>query len=381
MAVSVPVLKNLVDEFSGSVATGAGLNLLRRVTRMIEAGEGIPAAELLTRAASKGRFGSNLDDIEKAALRRLFNAKDLGVTPMASDLFSAMAKTETAMPLMLTAQNFPKRMADLGFIPLTGQNINNPGLTLRSFVGPTRERFIDEGARNLEAAIALNPQAAAEYAKFYPKVAQQLEATGIPTDRVGGAWATLSAQAEPEWNAELLRRILRDPTGATTSQSDQMKALQFLAGQVDDPAAVLGQGKRFNFLQNSINPDDPRFLTADTRYAQNMQGVKNAYRNSAFAGMFQPFERRYGEIYVEPGLEAARRLGMSPNAAQAAAWGNWRSEMFGIPMDVRTDLMSDISNFDYDPELYARALRQVAESDPETWKAALKARKDLGGAE
>lgn len=376
MAVKVGTLKSLITQFADSVATGSGLNLVRSARELVAGGNTDEAASLLIRAGSRGRFGGNLDDVEKTALRRLFSADKLNVKPMPVDQAEIIAARSANSPLVLGPRNFPLRMRELGFTPLTGQDINRPGLTLAEFTGKTRERFVDEGARNLEAAINLDPAAAAEYAKFYPKVAQQLTDTGVPLDRVGGAWATLSAAADPEMNAELLRRIMRNPGQATTSQLNQMDALRFLSGQVDDASDVLGQGKRFNFMMNSISPNDPRFFTADTRYAQNLQGVKNTYASAPFAGLFDPRGRRYSEIYVEPGLEAARRLGMSPSEVQAASWGNWRNQLFGIPMDVRGDLLGDLANFDYNPETYRAALSRIAQMDPSTWKASLS---EIGG--
>tara|TARA_R110000868_G_C10820711_1_gene758605 strand:+ start:49 stop:1182 length:1134 start_codon:yes stop_codon:yes gene_type:complete len=372
MSAKASILKSLIAELSDSVATGAGLNLIRSARDLVTSGRADDAAALLLRAGSSGVFGGNLDDVEKTALRRLFTTGGLGVKPMAVKDAKSIQQVAALSPLILNNKNFPSRMRELGFVPLTGQNINNPGLTLAQFTGKTKNRFIDEGARNLQAAIDLDPTAAAEYAKFYPKVQQQLLETGVPVERVGGAWATLSAAADPETNAELLTRIMRNPEQATTSQLNQMDALRFLSGQVDDASDVLGQGKRFNFMMNSISPDDPRFLTADTRYAQNLQGIKNTYATAPFSGLFQPRGRRYGEIYVEPGLEAARRSGMNPNAVQAASWGNWRNQLFGIPMDVRGDLLGDLSGFDYNPDAYSTALSRISQMSPDTWQASLK---------
>lgn len=353
-------VRNVLSGLSDSIASGAGINLVRTAKNLISAGDPGAALGLLKRAASSGKFGGALDDVESAALKALTkSSKDIATMPVAQ--FKALGKASESMPIMLDASNFPKRMSDAGFVPLTGININKPSLTLAEYAGPVRERFVDEGARNLMAAVDLDPEAARQYAKFYERTRDQLAATGAPMENIGGAWAALSSMADPVWNAELLKRIVRDPAKLATTEENQRLALRFLAGQVDEPIEALGRGKRYNFMMNSIAPEDPRFITADTRYAQNLQGIKNTYARAPFAGMFQPSSPsdRYGRIYIEPGIEAARRLGMSPSATQAAAWGNWRSKMYGIPNDLPEDLLVDLANLDYDPQLYARALGQL----------------------
>jgi hypothetical protein len=352
---SVSIVRGIIRVLSDSVASGAGINLVRTAENLISTGQSSAAMGLLRRAASNGKFGGELDQVERQSLK-LLTKPFTDVAPMSVKEYGALGKASKMLPIRLDASNFPKRMRDEGFVPLSGININNPGLTRRQYSGATRDRFIDEGAQNLIAAVNLDPKAAEQYAKFYGRTRDQLAATGIPLENIGGAWAALSARAEPVWNAELLRRIVRDPSKLTTSEDNQRLALRFLAGQIDDPALVLGQGKRFNFLMNSTRPEDPRFLTADTRYAQNLQGIKNTYERAPFAGMFQPFQKRYGQIYVEPGIEAARRLGMSPGSTQAAAWGNWRNKMYGIADDLPENLLDDLANMDYDPAFYGRAL-------------------------
>jgi hypothetical protein len=357
---SASFVGNILRGLSDSLATGAGLNLFRTADNLINTGNTKGALELLRRAARNKKFGGELDAVEVAMLKQLTEPlKD--VAPMGVAEYKALSAASKKMPLRLEADNFPTRMSEQGFVPLTGVNINNPSLTIKEYVGPTRERFIDEGARNLVAAVNLDPQAAQQYAKFYERTRDQLAATGAPLENIGGAWATLSAQADPVWNAELLRRIVRDPSQLVTSEDNQRLALRFLAGQIDEPMEVLGRGKRYNFMMNSIRPDDPRFLTADTRYAQNLQGVKNTYADAPFAGMFSPHEstNRYGRIYVEPGIEAARRLGMTPGQTQAAAWGNWRNKMFGIENDLPEDLLVDLADMNYNPGVYRSALDRL----------------------
>lgn len=373
-SLKASVIRDLIESFAQEAASGAGLNLARTAKNTYRNAGADAAAALLARASTYKKFGGELDPVEVVALKRLFDPKSLGVTPMGLDMYTAAAEASITTPLVLNAKNFPSRRAAEGFVPLTGQNINKPGLTLRDFTGKTRDRFIDEGATNLIAAINLDPAAAQRYKTFYKRAnAGQLE-SGIPMDRVTGAWGVLSAKAEPEWNAELLRRVLVDPTGATTSQRDQMLALKFLAGNVDEALAELGKGKRFNFTMNTLMPDDPRFFTGDTRFAQNTQGIFNTYNRAPFAGLFAPHERRYGEIYIQPGLEAARRLAWLPGETQAGAWGNWRN-LAGIPTDLAADLFDPIKNFEYDAEIYRRALEEVANMDPTLWQKALDARK------
>ena len=367
------VVADVIEQFAESAATGAGLNILAQARRML-VNSPDDALAFLKRAASKGRFIGTVDDVEKTALRKLVSGIAPDVKPMANEIFSALQKPAEDVPLLLDASNFPRRMSDMGFIPLTGQNINKPGLTMREFATEAGPRFVDEGAQNLIAAVNLDPDAAAKYAKFYGRTRDQLANTGVPLGNIGGAWATLSAAAEPGWNAELLRRVITDPTTATTSQLNQRDALKFLAGLVDDPTAVLGRGKRYNFMMNSIAPEDPRFLTADTRYAQNLQGFLNTYAKAPFAGLFSPAEKRYAEIYVKPGLEAAKRLAMTPGELQAASWGNWRNIMAGIPEDLPESMFTDLAGVDYNPDTYRRALQVVESVSPEAWKAALKAK-------
>lgn len=359
MATKARALGSLLKEFRDSIATGSGLNLVSTVENLIKAGDTETAASILKRAGTAGGFGGKFDNVEKAALKGI--ASRISSTPMESKLYGALGQASKQTPLVLGSRNFPKRMADLGFQPLSGINLNNPTMTVGNFTGNTRSRFIDEGANNLIAAWNLNPKAAQEYATFYNRTRDQLEATGVPIDRIGGAWATLSSQADPVFNAELLRRIVRNPEELTTSELNQRLALEFLGGKISDPAEALGRGKRFNFMMNSIDPDNPAYLTADTRYAQNLQGVKNIYKRAPFAGMFQPFNTsdRYNKIYIQPGLEAARRLGVTPGAAQAGAWGNWRSELFDLPADLPPGLLDDLANLDYNPEIYIRALRRL----------------------
>jgi hypothetical protein len=345
--------KPLLDAFADQAATGAGLNLLRTGQRLALAGDGTAAGALLARASRNGKFAGEFDDVEREALRNLSD----GYEPMDMKRYVSQAIASSNMPLILNQSTFPRRMASRGFVPLRGQNLNNPGLTLKEFTGDTRQNFIDDGAENLIAAINIDPAAAAEYAKFYARTQKQLEATGIPIQQVGGAWATLSAQADPTWNAELLRRILNDPMGRHASLEDQVLALKFLAGDVGEGLAQLGGGKRRNFFQNSTDASDPNYLTADTRYAQNMQGVMNTYKTAPFAGLFNPQSpARYQNIYIEPGLEAARRLGILPNELQAGSWGNWRKNFAGLDVDLADDLLDDLAGFPYDPDVYREAL-------------------------
>lgn len=358
MSAKLRALRMIVDAFDDAVVSGPGLNLSRAVRREMSSGNVGAAEGILKRAARGRRFDGNLAADEVSVLRSATQGIDKKAAMPVSE-YRALAKASSKEPLVLDASTFPAEMSRRGFTPLTEIDINKPGLTLREFTGPTRERFIDEGAQNLIAAWNLDPAAAQQYARFYPRTAEQLGQTGIPIDRVGGAWATLSAQADPTTNAELLRRILNDPGNLTTSRKNQQLALRFLSGDVTNPVEALGWGKRYNFMQNSISPEDPRFLTADTRYAQNLQGILNAYGRAPFAGLFQPRAARYGDIYAQPGFEAAVRLNQRPSALQAGSWGNWRNRMSGLEADLPDNLLTDLAGFDYNPDVYRQALRSI----------------------
>lgn len=357
-------LRSMVDAFDDAIVSGPGLSLSRAIKRELSAGNATAAEGILKRAALNGRFDGDLNAEELKRLRSITDDIDKKLA-MPFKEYAALAKSSTKEPLFLDETNFPAEMSRRGFVPLTGVNINNPkggnpNLTIRGFTGDVRERFIDEGAQNLIAAWNLDPAAARRYSRFYPRVRDKLEATGIPMDRVGGAWATMSSRAEPGRNAELLGQVLRDPTAVATTSENQLLALRFLAGLVDDPAQALGMGKRFNFMHNSIDPLNPAYLTGDTRYAQNVQGVLTAYDRAAFPGMFTPHQpQRYMDIYSQPGFEAALRLGVSPSALQGGTWGNWRNIMAGIPDDIPPNLLDDLANFNYNPDVYNKALRKL----------------------
>lgn len=395
MSIPASVLKGIIKEFNPSVATGASLNLVRTAKDLINAGRTDEALEMLARAATGGSFKGQIDQVEKDSLKKVLGIvkksekvlnkkgkmvrKDyfetsFGTRHMPEEDYKLLAETSSGLPLVLNKNTFPSRMSDMGFVNLSGTNINRPSITIKDFTGKTKNRFIDEGARNLITSVNLDPERAKQYATFYNRTEKALGGTGIPLPRVGGAWATLSEQADPERNARLLINILNDPTGQYTSQKNQMLALKFLSGQVDDPAEALGRGKRFNFMHNSIDPSNPDYFTADTRYAQNLQGIKNTYSKAPFADMFAPrsSSNRYGNIYIEPGLEAARRMGMNPSELQAAAWGNWRDKMYGIPFDLSENILGDIQNFDYDPRVYADALDRISNLSSDNWKSLLK---------
>jgi hypothetical protein len=356
---AVNLAGSVLSQFESSVVSGPGLNLAAAVKQELAQGNMTSAIGLLKRGSMSGQFAGKLEAKELAALRTA-TAKINRSEAMPVESYRKSAKVSAKNPLFLNEANFPERMSQQGFVPLSNIDINSPTLTLRQFEGDVRKNFIDEGAQNLIAAWNMDPAAAQKYSRFYFRTQDQLADTGIPLDRVGGAWATLSAQADPTRNAELLRQVLRDPKALTTTRENQLLALRFLSGDVDDAALALGRGKRFNFMQNSIDPFDPRYLTGDTRYAQNLQGVLTAYKTAPFKGLFSPRGRRYEEIYVKPGLEAASRMNVSPSELQAGSWGNWRNKMAGIQDDLPENLLSDLAGFDYNPQVYADALRLLS---------------------
>lgn len=354
------LISGILNTFNDSVVSGPGLNLVASAQRELLSGSANTAESLLKRAALNGKFAKGeFESVELAALRSLTQGiKKKEAMPMKD--YSAISANSRSIPLLLNKNNFPTRMSSQGFVPLTDININKPGLTLKQASGKIGDRFTDEGATNLIAAWNMDPQAAAKYSEFYPRVNKALNETGIPMDRVSGAWAVLSSGAKPERNAELLEQIARNPSVLYTTKENQELALMFLAGLIDDPAKVLGRGKRFNFDMNSLFPDDPRYLTGDTRYAQNVQGILNAYGKSEFAGLFDPFGRRYEEIYVRPGIEAARRMGIIPNRLQAGTWGNWRNKMSGISEDVSDNILSGMKDFPYNENIYKKAIKKLS---------------------
>ena len=263
-----------------------------------------------------------------------------------------------------------------GFVPVTGQNLNKPGFGIREWEKMSKkeqQRYIDEAATNLVSGWMLDPQKAQAYASFYPRVRTGLEGSGLPLRNIGGIWAVTSAQASPMRNAAIMNSIIANPTGKATSLADQKLALRYLIGDVTDDYEALGAGKRRNFLINSINPEDPEALTADTRYMQNALGALTNYKKTTeTTGLFDPYARQYSAIYKEPGLEAARRLGLIPNALQAGAWGNWRDVMAGIPTDLSADLFNPIQGLadSFDADVYRRALDILNATDKESWKTA-----------
>lgn len=391
MAISAKALKSVLDLFDGAVGTGPGMNLSAFARSMVDAGgvqrEQVP--RLLARAATKGEFArGKLDDIEKEALNRILdtlgydtakakNSLSMRYNPAkgtpkeevpvmgtpefdADPIFSMISNAAAKRPLFLTPANYPIRLTEQGFVPLTGVNVNNPAVGIKQINNPKfMERFIDEGATNIQAARNLNLDDARRYDDFYFRTRDQLAETGIPLDRIGGAWATLSAQASPVKNARLLKGVLRDPNATDTAKTidDRMKALTYLAGQGD--ADTLGRAKRYNFMMNSTNPESPDFFTGDTRYMQNIMGLPQAYGLSVFRDAFNTKDPRVYNAIIQPGLEAARREGMLPNQIQGGSWGNWRKFMFGIDEDLPDNLLADIANFEYDPAVYAAALKRM----------------------
>jgi hypothetical protein len=378
----------IVDELAGSTTSSAALNLARAIQDKVRAGDLNSAARIIA-GTGQGNFAGALTAAEKKALRPYveqfrptFIPDDVRgearkvLSAELKDYVDAQAKVQLASPLVLTPKTMPQLQMARGFVPVTGQNLNAPGFGIREWEAMTpkqRQRYIDEGANNLIAGYNLDPQAAALYSMFYPRIREQLAATGLPLDRIGGAWATTSAQASPDRNAQILMSVMRDPTGKATNLNDQKLTLEYLAGLADETQEPLGRGKRANFLVNSIDPDNPDALTADTRYMQNLLGVLNNYGiTTGTTGLFTPRGRQYGEIYVEPGMEAARRMGLIPNRLQAGSWGNWRNIMSGLETDLSGDLLAPIAGFadEYNPQRYVDALEILRNTSKEQWQDA-----------
>jgi hypothetical protein len=371
---------SILKKLDGVVESGAGANLRATIARLAATND-TDLPKLIRTAASRGVFAGKFNGPEKIALRKIVDDTiGLKGEKLSKEAFDVQQRAASKMPLIFGDANpFSTRMRELGFIPLTGQNYNKPGIVLKSTASSAfpeiTPQFTEESARNLIAAYNIDPKAAEEYAKFYPRVAQSLEATGIPMDRVGGAWATMSAQADPEVNAARLIDIITSPekalipvvpkgaaaTGAPriSNLDDEILSLRFLAGQIplEEAQQYLGRGKRYNFLMNSIEPSNPLYYTADTRDSQAAQGLINTYKVAPFEGQFDPFGPRY-EAYKKSGLVAAERTGLLPNALQAGAWGNIRN-FAGKPTDFSEDYLAPLANTDYNPERYLEVLKRL----------------------
>lgn len=360
---------SILKKLDGIIESGGGANLRATISRLaaVNSPDVVP---LLRTAASRGVFAGKFNGPEKAAIRRIVeDTIGLKGDKLSDELFAIHQGASVDMPLVFGKGNpFSSRMRSLGFAPLSGQNYNKLGVvrktTASSVLPEITPKFTKEAARNLTAAYNLNPGKAEEYAKFYPRVAQSLEATGIPLDRVGGAWATTSAQADPVDNARKLILLTQQPElalnpGTVTSAADEALTLRFLAGQIPKSEAdqYLGRGKRYNFMMNSIDPSNPNFYTADTRDSQAAQGLINAYKRSPFAGQFQPFGPRY-DLYKQSGLLAAKQMDMLPNQFQAGAWGNIR-DFAGRPTDFSEDYLAPLANTDYTPDRYLDVLKRL----------------------
>jgi hypothetical protein len=345
----------IINDFRTQAATGAGLNLAKAAEALARSGDEAQAMGLLKRASSYKKFSGDMDSVEASALKSLM--EDYTGPAMTVEKYNKAGQAAVKQPLILDSTNFPQRMSDMDFVPLTNVDINKPSVTMKQFQGKDKDRFIDEGAQNLIAAWNLSPADAKKFSSFYRRLNKEAGSTNIPLDRMAGNIAVTSAGRDPELNLRLANAIAKDPRGLVTSVEDQILALDYLAGRVADDAAELGVGKRYNFKGNIVNPDDPTMLTADTRYAQNLQGIPNTYSRAAFKGLFDPksSSNRYGNIYTQPGMEAARRMNMLPSELQAGTWGNWRKYLFGIEDDLPTGLLSDVQNMPYNPMMYQDA--------------------------
>jgi hypothetical protein len=83
------------------------------------------------------------------------------------------------------------------------------------------------------------------------------------------------------------------------------------------------------------------------------------YKDAPFAGQFDPFGKRYQDVYVPVAQEAARRLGEIPSAAQAGGWGNWRNKYYNIPMDIADNLLQDVQGVNYNPSQFETILKKL----------------------
>lgn len=144
------------------------------------------------------------------------------------------------------------------------------------------------------------------------------EEHGLTVEQAAGVIAALSPQLPWDRNLTYAELLVRTGSAPTLGRSIR-QANAILDGA--DPLDVLGGAKTRSFFANIFDPDGSHAVTIDRHALDVALGVKGTDKSRKL------IERKGAyELVADAYRNAAERIGVLPNQAQAIAWVAWRND-------------------------------------------------------